>query len=553
MKNIEISTNRFKAFFEKIKETFKKFPFTMSVITITTLFISIFFNTDFLSSDIAKNIIYFFMYFGIGSFFCEALRIKNKKLKIFLLILDCIISAVFILLKNTMLDDNFEFLLDRIILCYTTLMIVSAIYILYKRSSKSIEQYILEIFYKFFKTSLVYFVLSVGIAIITAVFVYLIAGDYKLIFRLEIILCGIYYLPAIINNFVNSENEVSTFFKRLIKYVLGILVFVAFIIIYIYMIKIFALKEIPSNQIFRILFALFICGLPIWTMIHSFNEEKNLWQSIFNKLPIAFIPFIFLQIYSLVIRINANGVTPIRYVGIMILIFEIIYILLYIFKNQKQEYIVLVFEVLLLITVLIPGINMYTVSNISQANRLQLFKEKQELSKEEKQDVYGAYDYLRYSENGEEYINKILTKDDIEVVKSFISDYYDYNDYENIDNISIFGSIGEQKINIKGYSTLYAISYYESYNFHNINLKRAKIEFKDYTQKIEVNLSVQITDYIDKYITNGSEYFEEYFKENNEIKIDDNRKIILDNISIYYDNKDEKINSCSFSGYLLEK
>lgn len=553
MKNIEISTNRFKAFFEKIKETFKKFPFTMSVITITTLFISIFLNTDFLSSDIAKNIIYFFMYFGIGSFFCEALRIKNKKLKIFLLILDCIISAVFILLKNTMLDDNFEFLLDRIILCYTTLMIVSAIYILYKRSSKSIEQYILEIFYKFFKTSLVYFVLSVGIAIITAVFVYLIAGDYKLIFRLEIILCGIYYLPAIINNFVNSENEVSTFFKRLIKYVLGILVFVAFIIIYIYMIKIFALKEIPSNQIFRILFALFICGLPIWTMIHSFNEEKNLWQSIFNKLPIAFIPFIFLQIYSLVIRINANGVTPIRYVGIMILIFEIIYILLYIFKNQKQEYIVLVFEVLLLITVLIPGINMYTVSNISQANRLQLFKEKQELSKEEKQDVYGAYDYLRYSENGEEYINKILTKDDIEVVKSFISDYYDYNDYENIDNISIFGSLGEQKINIKGYSTLYAISFYESYNFDNINLKRAKIEFKDYTQKIEVNLSVQITDYIDKYITNGSEYFEEYFKENNEIKIDDNRKIILDNISIYYDNKDEKINSCSFSGYLLEK
>ena len=91
------------------------------------------------------------------------------------------------------------------------------------------------------------------------------------------------------------------------------------------MIKIIVLRKIPANQIFRILAALFACGLPIWTMNSLWEKEENTWQKIINKLPLAFIPFILLQIYSIWSRISANGLTEARYLCVMLVIFEIIY------------------------------------------------------------------------------------------------------------------------------------------------------------------------------------------------------------------------------------
>lgn len=552
MTNIETSKNRFNAIYDKIKVAFKRFPFTMITIAFTTLFISIFLDTDFFDNDTFENIVYFCIFFGIGSFFIEAFLIKNRKLKIFLLTANCIVSAVFVKLINTRLDDNAEFLLNRVIPCYIVLMLVSGIYILYKRSGKSIEQYLLEVSSGAFKISLIYFVLSIGIAIITSIFIYLIAGNNKLIFRLEIILFGLYYLPTIIYNFTNSENEVGVFFKKLIKYVFGPLVFVAFIIIYIYMIKIFALMKIPSNQIFRILSVLFVFGLPIWTMIHSFNEEKSLWQKIFNKMPIAFIPFIFLEAYSLITRINANGITPTRYVGIIIIVFQIIYIAFYIFKKQKINYIILVFEVLLVIAILVPGINMYTVSNLNQANRLKVYTKKQELTEKEKSNIYSAYRYLKNSQNGEKYINKILTNEDIEKIKTFSGTQYDYESYNNGETVYIYNYLNIEVINIKGYSKLYPVSLNDYDNINGVNLKKAKVQFENSSGNMEIDLYDEINNYIDQYL-NNEKYFSEYFKNNNIIMIDDNTSLILYKINISYNESKKQVKNYSISGYLLEK
>ena len=47
------------------------------------------------------------------------------------------------------------------------------------------------------------------------------------------------------------------------------------------------LRDIPSNEIFRILATLFIIGLPIWTMSKSF-DNNDLIDKINRKLPIFF-------------------------------------------------------------------------------------------------------------------------------------------------------------------------------------------------------------------------------------------------------------------------
>lgn len=61
-----------------------------------------------------------------------------------------------------------------------------------------------------------------------------------------------------------------------------------------YIIKILVLRQMPKNQIFRILSSLFIIGMPIWSMAQYFKDE-NFWYNVSSKLAIAFIPFIILQ------------------------------------------------------------------------------------------------------------------------------------------------------------------------------------------------------------------------------------------------------------------
>ena len=157
-----------------------------------------------------------------------------------------------------------------------------------------------------------------------------------------------------------------------------------------YIIKIIFLRDIPSNLIFRILSALFIIGLPVWTMILSFKENTTL-DKINRKLPLLFIPFIILQIYSIGTRILSNGITELRYLCLMLIIFEIVYIIIYLTKKEKVSRILLVFLALTVISTIAPYINMFTISNLSQYNNLKIYKQKTEYSEEEKTKIYGAY------------------------------------------------------------------------------------------------------------------------------------------------------------------
>jgi len=580
MINVETPKNKFDSIFTKIKGPFVRFPLTtIAVILVTfivlTMFIVDIYYYDYNKMQLFTKCMYFVVLFGIGSFFIEAFFTKSKKQRIIFYIVDSIISLAIIaftveLELNMLINSNFNNkiidLISRIIIYYIFFLVTSAIFCLYKKSGKSIEEYVFQVFSNCIKTTFVYIALSIGFSIISSIFIELIAGDYELLFILEIILFGIYYVPSMIYNFADIKDEVSGFIKTIVKYVFASLIFIAFIIIYVYMIKIFALKEKPSNQIFRILSFLFVCGLPIWTIMHSFKEERSLWQSIFNKMPIIFIPFIFLQIDALNTRIQANGITPLRYIGIMFIIFEVIYILLYIFKRGKIGNMILLPNVLLVIAIFIPGVNMFTLSNISQAKRLEVYTQKVELSSEEKADVYGAYLYLSGSENGEEYINNILNSDDVEQIEAFSENYYasnyDYyysdedcceSEYDSYIYISAYAY--DEVINIKDYTKLYNVNSID--DFGNIETVFEKVKLvvpNTSTYKVmEINLSKKMKDYIEQYSQKNENDFKEYFENNNEIILDDTRKLIFTTLYITYDKDTQMVESYNLNGYLLEK
>ena len=354
--------------------------------------------------------------------------------------------------------------------------------------------------------------------------------------RVEILLLGIYYIPAIIYSFYNVDSEIGKFSKVLIKYILNTLVIMAFVIIYMYIAKIIFLGTIPSNQIFRILACLFILGCPIWTMASSFKDD-DVVNKINKWLPILFIPFIILQIYSIGIRISNNGFTELRYLCVMLIIFEIIYVIMYLKNKEKIGNALIALIAIIMISTIIPYINMFKVSELSQYNNLKIYKQKSSYTAKEKDKIYGAYMYLK----GNDKINDLLTQKDIETIRSF-------SDNSKYDTIKyIYGYSNSNYINTKGYSRMYfidAINGEENLNdaFENIEFEsKGGIEFK-------LNLSNELKNYI-----YNSDNIDEYMEENNEIYINEYRKIIIESISIAYDEANELVKNYRITAYLLEE
>ncbi len=542
---------KLKSTFQIIKKVFEKNPVTIISILLFSAFTAITMDTELITDAWWQNIILFTLYFVSGTFLVEAFFYKNDPKKVISCVISAMIAIVFVVLHNYVLE--IEHILWKIAVCYVVTLWILSIYFRFKKVKKDFTQYFLKVSVNMLKTSIIYGVLTIGITIVSSIFVYLIWEEigYILITRLQIILLGFYYIPKLIYCLTDVEGEVNVFFKGLIKYVLTGLVMISFIIIYMYMIKILILRDMPKNQIFRILSALFIIGMPIWTMTQYFKDE-SLWYKISLKLPIAFIPFILLQIYTIGTRIADNGFTPLRYVCVALVIFEIIYSLMYILKKEKIEILLLIFNAIVIVSLIIPGINMFKISDVSQAQRLKIFKNKSDYTEEEKEKIYGAYRYLKYSPDGEKYINKILESEDIEIIKTFHqSETYNSNSEFKYIN----ASTNMERIDIREYSNLYFIT--SSSRFNNMDLeetfKEIELKCEDFTGTIEVNVLERFKEYINTYMNSGKEELERYFDAHHEIEIDNSKKLIIKSFYLNYNSDSRVVKNYSIKGYWLEK
>lgn len=555
MKNLK---EKFYNLFKILKNAIEKFPLTIIGVLLLTIINTICFDNEFLSSKTLGNITLFITIFSSSTFLIETLIKEDMKKRIPYYILSGLIGAIFTFAINTendilgMTNEIFLFRIVRLLICYVISMIILGIFFNYKKSGKTFGEYITHTFINIFKSSLIYGIIAIGIAIVTAIFIYLILDGkgYSLVVRMEILLLGMYYIPTLIYSFYHSEDEIGKFAKIVIKYVLGTLVMAAFAIIYIYILKILILRNMPSNQIFRILSALFIIGLPIWTMIQSFQEETA-FDKINKKLPLLFIPFIILQIYSIGIRIKANGITEPRYLCIMLILFEIIYTIIYLKNKEKIGNILITFMIFTAISTIVPYANMFYISNLSQAQKLKIYKEKSEYTEEEKNKICGAYYYLKHSVEGEKFIDKYLTKEDKTAINELNNDIKD-SKYKSRKRIDVRNSL--EYLNVEEYKKVYPISSYEYLEskeiqpideiFQNMELEvqgNENIKFKE-------NILPLIKQYIEH-----EKNIDEYFEKNNELILNKNRKIILDNFSIQYNKETNEVIYYNISGYLLEK
>ena len=522
----------------KIKKVYEIAPVTIVSLLVLTIITVICFDNF---NKVTDYVVAFLIFLTVGAFLTESL---NKE-KVIGYSVSALVALIFTVLVNA--EDGPTFWTMMFALCYMLCAAILGVYFRYKASKKSLENYVTGAFVSICKLSVIYGVISIGVLIIYALVNFLLFEDadvYDIIERIELFILGAYYGPSIIYSIFIPESETEGFFKVLIKYVMNIIVLVYFVVIYLYIIKILFALDLPSNEIFNIVSVLFACGLPVWTMAASYNAKKlSFLDKANNIMPYLFAPFIGLQTYAMMIRVFSYGLTPSRYLGLMLIAVEVAYIVLYAFKKTDKTFFVAVIAVA--VSTVVPFINANTLSNYSQSLVIKNFEMTRTYTKDETSRIKSAYSYLRYSEGGQKYIDKYLTKEEINRINEYEYSHEYERDYEYV-SASLRGY--DRPINVEGYSEVYPISVngYEERGLSIQDCFQGVRLLDNDTQRYD------IYPLISDYLLHQDKIYN-YFEENNEYIIDENTKLVLTSFDLSYYTSNNDIKDYYLNGYVLKR
>ena len=527
-----------KDFFNRLTSNYKtyvkQYMATNIVIIIATLvFTFANFNawSKFLTSFAIIAVIAAINFFVVESYF------KKKSARIYSYIIGFAIAGIF---ERFVHYNTFGTSIYRILIGYSIGAFLIGLFKVIKNSGLELSKYCTRAFKNLFGTGVIYGILVVGFILIMTIAISLLTSgrNYEPVMRAQIAIFGLFLVPATLLSITNTEGESSKFIEAVISFVLLPLTALATIIIYIYMLKILALRQIPQNSIYRIIAGLFVVAFPVWVMTYEY-KQKNKFVEVFSKImPIAFIPLIGLQVYSIGARIGENGITPVRYMGVMFIIFEIIAIVLSIVNKRKYlTNAVLVAAVLMAISTILPVVNMEEISNYNQASRLKnAWREGESftsLSSEEKATASSAYRYLLIQENSEKYLPKYLDKE--ELTEKLIEHYSPYGDEgETYDEKrTTYKRVNYQYpddgvITVEGYNRIKKFKVYE-YDINEENLESVSLY-----DTFNINLKDYVLGLIEAN-KNGDESAKEYIVSHRVHRVDDSRDIYITDVNLSYE------------------
>lgn len=195
-----------------------------------------------------------------------------------------------------------------------------------------------------------------------------------------IFLATVYYL-SLLPRF-NSEDETDRayaveagnyprFLEILVSYIAIPLVAAYTLVLLAYFIKIGVTMKWPSGQLGPMILAYSAAGLVIYVLAGRLeNRFAVLYQRVFPKV---LIPVVIMQLVSVYVRINAYGITESRYYIALFGIFSIVAGIALSFRRavRNGNGIIALLAAGFAIFSVIPPVDAFTVSRVSQINRLE--------------------------------------------------------------------------------------------------------------------------------------------------------------------------------------
>ena len=225
---------KIKKLYETLKENvFLKYPVTICNIWIASLLTAVVVDFPFeqVYYDRFMKITIFFWIFAAGNLLVEELFDKYKKMvRMIGFILSAAISGFFIIMSS--IEQEYIFGIEKdivmtfiakLLLCYLTWIAMFCVFKMYQKSEVGFEKYCLSVFGSTMRTTIVFGIFDLGLAIIILIFNVLIFDTDDFILRIETLLaCGL-YIPGIILAFSKMQDEIGKFLRVVVKYVLLIL------------------------------------------------------------------------------------------------------------------------------------------------------------------------------------------------------------------------------------------------------------------------------------------------------------------------------------------
>ena len=528
-----------------------------------------------------------FVIFTFGEIFIETIA-RKLVVKLILSIINAGVSVLWVFLITTeSLTENNYYVMYMLLSfgLYVLLFGGITLFVVVKRSGLTMQEYYTRFLRNTIVMSIVVNVISMGVLFILYIFSTLIIKleVFDLFMDAEILMLGFVHLPVFLTILTDNKKETSKVFKGVAWYVLMPIQIIATLIIYAYILKIFSLSELPKNQVYAICAGVVTSGILINFLAYSYlpQGKLNIYGKLIKFYKYFLIPMIPLEIQAMSIRISNYGVTENRYMGVVFIIVQIIYLtwelwvllgslIAGIFKKKPEsvendtarkmgifgshyEMFIFVIIGIYIVIAFMPGIRIHRFIYSSNVKRLNEAIKEEDYIKAE-----ACIDVLQGNVYGDEYLNDNFTDEEIDDIQTkawgiirereeqddtgaqYISHYtyvdeLDVKDYSKVTFVSGDDNVyGESKNVLPEDVELDMYKYQGSYNRENIVCKLKNLE--DIIElAIEDSEKNQDSDE-DKYV----------------ITVDKNTKFVIKKIEFFkYENG--RISDLIMEGYLLEK
>ena len=466
----------------------------------------------------------------------------------------CILSKTFLKMKAAIGEEHITMFTTG----YFVVLFLVSLFLCYMRlrETMSFGDYIMGVISGGFLISVVYFVVNLGLLTLTFVFTELLFGDFGDIYPpLAIIATGLYLGGSALVILTESLTDIPKFMNVLFRYVLYGMSLAAYVIVYLYIIKILVLRDFPSNSVYGILTALFCFSIPLAYL--NIDRTTGFIEKVSRILPYIFAPLVFLQIYTVVVRIRQYGLTPSRYLGIIFIMFEILYIVWYTIRREAIHYIVLILAVLAFLLTFMPVSNALSVPKITQSLTLRrcLKYSAENIPADAKRRMFSAYDYLKNMDNGEKYIDAHYSEERIaELLGDAVTG--DDDDY-TLSGLTESRSFSCQMMNldITGYDTITSFQnkyYMDEYKggFDRIPIYRTALN--SYGSEDDSFDTFDATELIE--LMQSYNFENRYGSEAEPLVYDqDGRRFVITEAFISYDSISEDVMTLDIEGLLMVK
>ena len=215
---------------------------------------------------------------------------------------------------------------DEYLMGYIILLLILIFYCGYKKAEVSLSEYICSTFFNMAVVICIYGILLIGMMLLWGTIETLLVPNIDNYSRVEgiifIILTGLFFGPACIWVFTDKKRTLGMAVQSVVlSYIMTGFCVCVMAVGYIYLIRILFIGQIPSNEVFSVIMVLFMLSLPQWLTLEAY-QKHSVYRKIVSKLPYVFAPLVGLQACSLGIRVGEYGLTPGRYMGVMLILFD---------------------------------------------------------------------------------------------------------------------------------------------------------------------------------------------------------------------------------------